>query len=142
VVDCLVLMIETSGADYLPVNVGSGETITILDIARMLNRILGKSIDPMITQTGRKFDIRHNTADISRARQTLGFRPKVALEGRVHRTGGVGTDDARCRHRLFRSGARRAEAEGAVSGPMMGKLFQLERASERDVPAATSERPL
>jgi dTDP-L-rhamnose 4-epimerase len=80
VVDCLVLMIETSGADYLPVNVGSGETITILDIARMLNRILGKSIDPMITQTGRKFDIRHNTADISRARQTLGFRPKVALE--------------------------------------------------------------
>ena len=80
VIDCLVLMIETSGADYLPVNVGSGETITILDIARMLNRILGKSIDPMITQTGRKFDIRHNTADITRARKTLGFRPKVALE--------------------------------------------------------------
>ena len=80
VVDCLVLMIETSGADYLPVNVGSGETVTILDIARMLNRILGKSIDPMITQTGRKFDIRHNTADITRARKTLGFRPKVALE--------------------------------------------------------------
>jgi dTDP-L-rhamnose 4-epimerase len=80
VVDCLVLMIETSGADYLPVNVGSGETVTILEIARMLNRILGKSIDPQITQTGRKFDIRHNTADITRARQTLGFRPKVALE--------------------------------------------------------------
>jgi dTDP-L-rhamnose 4-epimerase len=80
VVDCLVLMIETSGADYLPVNVGSGETVTILDIARMLNRILGKSIDPKITQTGRKFDIRHNTADITRAQQTLGFRPKVALE--------------------------------------------------------------
>src|SRR4030095_1465142 len=58
----------------------SGETVTFLAIARMLNRILGKSIDPMITQTGRKFDIRHNTADISRARQTLGFRPKVALE--------------------------------------------------------------
>jgi dTDP-L-rhamnose 4-epimerase len=80
VVDCLVLMIETSGADYLPVNVGSGEIVTILDIARMLNRILGKSIEPQITQTGRKFDIRHNTADIARARKTLGFRPKVALE--------------------------------------------------------------
>ena len=26
VVDCLVLMLETPGADYLPVNVGSGET--------------------------------------------------------------------------------------------------------------------
>src|SRR5262245_51685216 len=80
VVDCLVLMIETSGADYLPVNVGSGETVTILEIARMLNRILGKSIEPSVTQAGRKFDIRHNTADISRARATLGFQPRVPLE--------------------------------------------------------------
>jgi len=80
VVDCLVLMLETPGADYLPVNVGSGETITILEIARMLNRLLGKAIEPMVTQTGRKFDIRHNTADITRARQTLGFAPKVTLE--------------------------------------------------------------
>jgi len=80
VVDCLVLMLETSGADFLPVNVGSGETVTILEIARTLNRILGKSIEPQVTQAGRKFDIRHNTADIARARTALGFRPKVALE--------------------------------------------------------------
>ncbi len=80
VVDCLVLMLERSGADYLPVNVGSGETVTILDIARMLGRLLGSSIAPEITQTGRKFDIRHNTADITRARETLGFAPKVTLE--------------------------------------------------------------
>ena len=80
VVDCLVLMLERPGADYLPVNVGSGETVTILDIARMLGRLLGSSIAPEITQTGRKFDIRHNTADITRARETLGFAPKVTLE--------------------------------------------------------------
>ncbi len=80
VVDCLVLMLEKPGTDYLPVNVGSGETITILDIARLLGRLLGSSIEPQITQTGRKFDIRHNTADISRARQALGFAPKVSLE--------------------------------------------------------------
>jgi dTDP-L-rhamnose 4-epimerase len=80
VVDCLVLMLENPGADYLPVNVGSGETITILDIAKLLARLLGSSIEPQITQTGRKFDIRHNTADISRARQALGFAPKVSLE--------------------------------------------------------------
>jgi dTDP-L-rhamnose 4-epimerase len=80
VVDCLVLMLETSGADFLPVNVGSGQTVTILEIARMLNRILGKSIEPAVTQAGRKFDIRHNTADITRARTTLGFAPKVPLE--------------------------------------------------------------
>ena len=79
VVDCLMLMLETPGADYLPVNVGAGDTVTILEIARTLNRILGKSIEPQITQTGRKFDIRHNTADITRARTALGYRPKVSL---------------------------------------------------------------
>ena len=80
VVDCLGLMLETSGADFLPVNVGSGDTVTILDIARLLNRILGKSIEPQVTGQGRLFDIRHNTADITRARTALGFAPKVSLE--------------------------------------------------------------
>jgi dTDP-L-rhamnose 4-epimerase len=80
VVDCLVLMLENPGADYLPVNVGSGETITILEIANILRRLLGSAIEPQITQTGRKFDIRHNTADITRARETLGFAPKVTLD--------------------------------------------------------------
>ena len=80
VVDCLMLMLENPGADYLPVNVGSGQTITILDIARLLTRLLGTAIEPLVTQTGRTFDIRHNTADITRARATLGFEPKVTLE--------------------------------------------------------------
>jgi dTDP-L-rhamnose 4-epimerase len=80
VVRCLVLMLETSGADFLPVNVGSGETVTILDIARLLNRILGTSIEPQVTNEGRTFDIRHNTADITRAREALGFHPTVSLE--------------------------------------------------------------
>src|SRR5688572_14710481 len=80
VVACLVLMLETSGADYLPVNVGSGDTVTILDIATRLNRILGTSIEPQVTQQGRLFDIRHNTADITRAQSLLGFLPKVSLE--------------------------------------------------------------
>ncbi|HYS26321.1 MAG TPA: NAD-dependent epimerase/dehydratase family protein [Vicinamibacterales bacterium] len=80
VVDCLVLMLEQPGADYLPVNVGSGRTITILEIATLLARLLGSPIEPQVTQTGRKFDIRHNTADITRAQQTLGFAPKVTLD--------------------------------------------------------------
>jgi dTDP-L-rhamnose 4-epimerase len=80
VVDCLILMLEKSGADYLPVNVGSGTTVTILEIANLLQRLLGSAIEPQVTQTGRKFDIRHNTADITRARETLGFEPKISLE--------------------------------------------------------------
>jgi dTDP-L-rhamnose 4-epimerase len=80
VVDCLVLMLEQPGADYLPVNVGSGEVVTILDIATMLARLLGSSIEPKVTLTGRTFDIRHNTADITVARERLGFAPTVSLE--------------------------------------------------------------
>jgi dTDP-L-rhamnose 4-epimerase len=80
VVDCLVLMLEKPGADYLPVNVGSGEVVTILDIARRLQQILDSSIEPQVTEVGRTFDIRHNTADIGRARELLGFSPKVSLD--------------------------------------------------------------
>src|SRR4051812_25903508 len=80
VVDCLVLMLEKPGADYLPVNVGSGQTVTILDIATRRANLLGISFDPQTPQGGRNFDIRHNTADISRARETLGFAPKVTLD--------------------------------------------------------------
>ena len=80
VVACLTLMLETPGADYLPVNVGSGTTVTILDIARMLQRLLGSTIEPDVTNVGRTFDVRHNTADIARARETLGFEPTVSLE--------------------------------------------------------------
>ena len=80
VVDCLVLMLEGAGADYLPVNIGSGDRVSILDIARTLAKLLGKSIEPQVTNAGRRFDIRHCFADISRARATLGYAPKVSLE--------------------------------------------------------------
>jgi dTDP-L-rhamnose 4-epimerase len=80
VVDCLVLMLERPGADFLPVNVGSGRVVTILEIAKLLARLVGSSVEPLVTQTGRKFDIRHNTADITLARTALGFEPKVGLE--------------------------------------------------------------
>jgi dTDP-L-rhamnose 4-epimerase len=80
VVQCLTLMLEKPGTDFLPVNVGSGETVTILEIARTLTKLLGKSIEPQVTNQGRTFDVRHNTADITLARERLGYTPKVSLE--------------------------------------------------------------
>jgi dTDP-L-rhamnose 4-epimerase len=80
VVDCLVLMLEKPGADFLPVNIGSGTRISILDIARTLARLIGKNIEPQVLHTGRTFDIRHCFADITRARETLGFAPRVTFE--------------------------------------------------------------
>ena len=80
VVQCLTLMLETPGADYLPVNVGSGQTVTILDVARTLQTLLGTAIEPHVTNQGRTFDVRHNTADITLARERLGYSPTVSLE--------------------------------------------------------------
>lgn len=80
VVQCLTLMLEKPGADFLPVNVGSGQTVTILEIAQTLGKLLGKAIEPQVTNQGRTFDIRHNTADITLARQRLGYAPTVSLE--------------------------------------------------------------
>ncbi|MGE3274286.1 MAG: NAD-dependent epimerase/dehydratase family protein [Vicinamibacterales bacterium] len=80
VVDCLVLMLENPGADYLPVNIGSGTRITIREIATTLARLTGRDIEPQVLDTGRLFDIRHCFADITRARETLGYAPKVSFE--------------------------------------------------------------
>ena len=80
VVRCLTLMLEKPGADFLPVNVGSGHRVTILAIARTLATLLGKSIEPEVTNRGRTFDIRHNTADITLARDRLEYAPTISLE--------------------------------------------------------------
>ena len=80
VVDCLVLMLEQSGADFLPVNIGSGRQITILEIARTLARLTGKTIEPEVSNAGRRFDIRHCFADITRAQKLLGYLPKISFE--------------------------------------------------------------
>ena len=81
VVDCLVLMLEKSGADYLPVNVGSGETVTILDIARTLNRILGH-VDRAAGHAGRAArSTSATTPPTSPARRRCSAsQPKVSLE--------------------------------------------------------------
>lgn len=80
VVECLILMLEKPGADFLPVNIGSGSKISILEIAQTLNRLLGTSIEPQVLDQGRHFDIRHCFADITRARETLGYAPRVSFE--------------------------------------------------------------
>jgi dTDP-L-rhamnose 4-epimerase len=80
VVSCLMLMLETAGGDFLPINIGSGTRITIREIATTLATLTKKSIDPEVLDTGRTFDIRHCVANIDRARATLGYEPKVSFE--------------------------------------------------------------
>ena len=74
------LALESDGADGLAVNVGSGESITVADLAGVLARTLGADTEAEITAEFRVGDIRHCFADVTLARETLGFEAQVSLE--------------------------------------------------------------
>jgi dTDP-L-rhamnose 4-epimerase len=75
------LALDADDAAGEVVNIGSGQSITVNQIADRLARILGKeSLTPEITGKYRVGDIRHCFADISRAEELLGYRPQVTLE--------------------------------------------------------------
>jgi len=74
------LALERDGADGAVVNVGSGQSVSVSEIAAGLAEVLGKQqIEPRVTGKYRVGDIRHCFADISRARERLGFSPEVEL---------------------------------------------------------------
>jgi dTDP-L-rhamnose 4-epimerase len=74
------LALERDGADGRAVNIGSGESVTVLEIAETLARTLAVEIAPAISGNYRVGDIRHCFADISFARTALGFVPQQRLE--------------------------------------------------------------
>ena len=76
VVQANLLAMERSEGDGLALNIASGEPITILRIAEILASTLGVRIPAVITGNYRAGDIRHCFADISLARQRLGYRPR------------------------------------------------------------------
>ncbi len=61
-------------------NIGSGESISVAEVAEQLASALGKSrIAPTLTRKFRVGDIRHCFADIGKAQRILGYRPEVTL---------------------------------------------------------------
>lgn len=71
---------ETPDAAGAVVNVGSGQSYTILDIARRLGEATGRRIAPEVTGKFRVGDIRHCVADIGLAERLLGYRPQVSID--------------------------------------------------------------
>jgi dTDP-L-rhamnose 4-epimerase len=79
VVQANLLAMESPAADGMALNVGSGEPVSIREIADVLARELGTSIPAEITGKYRAGDIRHCFADIGNIRRVLGYRPEVRL---------------------------------------------------------------
>ena len=62
-------------------NLGSGQPRRIADIGCTLATLTGREdLQPQVTRQFRFGDVRHCTADIARAAETLGFAPRVAWE--------------------------------------------------------------
>ncbi len=75
VVTGTVLALESSEADYETVNIGSGERITVFEIAALLAEKLGGGLKPVLVSKYRVGDVRHCYADLKRANSKLGYRP-------------------------------------------------------------------
>jgi dTDP-L-rhamnose 4-epimerase len=58
------------------INIGSGEALSVRDIAESLALALDKDIAPQIVGKYRRGDIRHCFADISKARRLLQWQPQ------------------------------------------------------------------
>ncbi|MEM2081143.1 MAG: GDP-mannose 4,6-dehydratase [Candidatus Bathyarchaeia archaeon] len=82
VVDALMLAATSDAAVGETFNIGFGKTITIIDLAKMMLKILGLSNKTVITTTNVpwKGDINRIWFDISKVKKVLGWQPKISLE--------------------------------------------------------------
>jgi dTDP-L-rhamnose 4-epimerase len=77
IVQANVLAMERSGGDGMALNIGSGEPVSISEVATTLIEALGSGVFPELTGKYRAGDIRHCFGDISAARKHLGYEPQV-----------------------------------------------------------------
>lgn len=84
IVQANLLAMERERANGMPLNVGSGEPVSIAEVARVLATALGSTVPAEITGKYRAGDIRHCFADISAAERVLGYKPRVHFAEGIH----------------------------------------------------------
>jgi UDP-glucose 4-epimerase len=66
-------------------NVGSGQSISLLDLVASLNTILGTHLEPDF-QPARAGDVRDSLASLVRINQVIGYQPLIAFDEGLRRT--------------------------------------------------------
>ncbi|MEY3162038.1 MAG: hypothetical protein RIT25_2029 [Planctomycetota bacterium] len=74
---------RTKGCEV--VNIAYGSSITLLELLDVLQGLAGTSLEPTWAQP-RSGDVRHSLADVTRASNLLGYRPKVGFAEGIRRT--------------------------------------------------------
>jgi len=67
------------------INIACGTSFSVLDLLRVINEALGKNIEPIFAPA-RKGDVTHSLADISLARELLGYEVSVDFNEGIKRT--------------------------------------------------------
>jgi dTDP-L-rhamnose 4-epimerase len=74
------LALEVDEAQGQVFNIGSGQKVTIEQVAHKLAKVLGRNLEPEINGNYRVGDIRHCYPDMSRTERVLGYKPAFTLE--------------------------------------------------------------
>jgi dTDP-glucose 4,6-dehydratase len=73
--------------EHLPVNIGNPHEMTILQFAGTINEIVGNQAGFTFVKDARSVrDPQRRQPDISRARDILGWEPKISLEQGIRKT--------------------------------------------------------
>jgi dTDP-L-rhamnose 4-epimerase len=75
----IVLALESDRAAGHAVNLGTGVPTTVAEVAHVIASGLGLEIEPELNGQYRAGDIRHCRADVTRARELLGFEARVSF---------------------------------------------------------------
>lgn len=80
VTDATILGLTVPGISGYAFNIGTGVAVDVLTVAETLKRCYNVDVPITVSGNYRLGDIRHNYADISRAKEFLGFEPKWTFE--------------------------------------------------------------
>lgn len=83
VVDATIAGMEVPEANGHVFNVGTGTATDVLTVAQTLCKYYGINVPLIVSGNYRLGDIRHNYADITLAKQVLGFQPKWTFEAGI-----------------------------------------------------------
>jgi dTDP-L-rhamnose 4-epimerase len=79
IVQANLAALDLDGTVPTGINIGTGTSTSVVEVARLLAEGLGVDIDAEVVGRYREGDVRHCFADISLARQALGYEPTVTL---------------------------------------------------------------
>lgn len=76
---------DAPGASGCVFNVACGNQFTLLDLIASINRVLGTDIQPVFAEA-RVGDVRESLADITQAREVLGYEPVIDFDEGLRRS--------------------------------------------------------